>query len=47
MIVFSKDEFPDVYVPTVFETYVADIELDGAKVIIVDLNSQEILSFFF
>lgn len=27
LIVFSKDEFPEVYVPTVFETYVADIEV--------------------
>eukprot|EP00051_Salpingoeca_urceolata_P026325 m.476892 g.476892 ORF g.476892 m.476892 type:complete len:199 (+) comp20687_c0_seq1:248-844(+) len=27
LIVFSKDTFPDVYVPTVFENYVADIEV--------------------
>ena len=32
LIVFSKDEFPDVYVPTVFETYVADIEVDNTQV---------------
>lgn len=32
MIVFSKDQFPDVYVPTVFENYVADIEVDGKQV---------------
>ena len=32
MIVFSRDEFPSVYVPTVFETYVADIEVDGKQV---------------
>ena len=32
LIVFSKDEFPNVYVPTVFETYVADIEVDGKEV---------------
>jgi len=32
LIVFSKDEFPVEYVPTVFETYVADIELDGRPV---------------
>jgi Ras family protein A len=32
LIVFSKDEFPEVYVPTVFETYVADIEVDGVAV---------------
>lgn len=29
---FSKDQFPDVYVPTVFENYVADIEVDGKQV---------------
>lgn len=28
LIVFSKDQFPDVYVPTVFENYVADIEVN-------------------
>ena len=32
LIVFSKDEFPEEYVPTVFETYVADIEVDGRPV---------------
>ena len=32
LIVFSRDEFPDLYVPTVFETYVADIEVDGTPV---------------
>ena len=32
MIVFSKDEFPEEYVPTVFETYVADIEVDNQPV---------------
>ena len=35
LIVFSKDEFPEVYVPTVFENYVADIEVDNRQVIIV------------
>ena len=34
LIVFSKDEFPEVYVPTVFENYVADIEVDGTTFII-------------
>ncbi len=34
LIVFSKDQFPEVYVPTVFENYVADIEVDGKQVII-------------
>lgn len=33
LIVFSKDQFPEVYVPTVFENYVADIEVDGKQVI--------------
>ncbi|KAM9798027.1 rho-related GTP-binding protein RhoB-like [Neosynchiropus ocellatus] len=32
LIVFSKDEFPEVYVPTVFDTYVADIEVDNKQV---------------
>lgn len=32
LILFSKDEFPEVYVPTVFETYVADIEVDNKEV---------------
>lgn len=32
LIVFSRDEFPEVYVPTVFETYVADIVVDGVTV---------------
>jgi len=32
LIVFSRDEFPEAYVPTVFENYVADIEVDGKKV---------------
>ncbi|KAI6651693.1 rho GTPase 1 [Oopsacas minuta] len=29
LIVFSKDQFPEVYVPTVFENYVADITADS------------------
>ena len=33
LIVFSKDQFPEVYVPTVFENYVADIEVDGKQVL--------------
>merc|ERR1712241_94647 len=32
LIVYSKDQFPEVYVPTVFENYVADIEVDGKQV---------------
>ncbi|XP_017656494.1 transforming protein RhoA-like isoform X1 [Nannospalax galili] len=32
LIIFSKDQFPEVYVPTVFENYVADIELDEKQV---------------
>lgn len=32
LIVFSKDQFPEVYVLTVFENYVADIEVDGKQV---------------
>jgi len=32
LIVFTKDEFPEEYVPTIFETYVADIEVDERPV---------------
>ncbi|CAH8477309.1 unnamed protein product [Schistosoma turkestanicum] len=32
LIVFSKDQFPEVYVPTVFENYVADIEVDNKQI---------------
>jgi len=32
LIVFSKDEFPEEYNPTIFENYVADIEVDGRPV---------------
>ena len=32
LILFSKDQFPEVYVPTVFENYVADIEVDGRTI---------------
>jgi small GTP-binding protein len=36
LIVFSKDQFPEVYVPTVFENYVADIEVDSKQVMTTD-----------
>jgi len=32
LIVFSKNQFPEVYVPTVFENYVADIVVDGKQI---------------
>ncbi|KAI9142090.1 GTPase rho1 [Paraphysoderma sedebokerense] len=32
LIVFSKGTFPDKYVPTVFENYVADVTVDGKHV---------------
>ena len=32
LIVFSKGTFPEVYVPTVFENYVASIQVDGKNV---------------
>ena len=32
LIVYSKGQFPEVYVPTVFENYVADVEVDGRHV---------------
>ncbi|XP_076698034.1 rho-related GTP-binding protein RhoC-like isoform X3 [Callospermophilus lateralis] len=31
LIVFSTDQFPEVYFPTVFENYIADIEVDGKQ----------------
>jgi len=43
LVTFSKDQFPQVYVPTVFETYVADIEVDGkqAQLSLWDTAGQE------
>ncbi|KAJ7686533.1 small GTPase-binding protein [Mycena rosella] len=32
LIVFSKGKFPEIYVPTVFENYVADVDVDGQHV---------------
>lgn len=32
LIVFSKGAFPELYVPTVFENYVADVEVDGRRI---------------
>lgn len=32
LIVFSQDQFPEVYIPTVFEHYVSDIEIDGVQI---------------
>ena len=51
LIVFSKDQFPEVYVPTVFENYVADIEVDGKqvrkKIIRIELTSLSSFSSSF
>lgn len=41
LIVFSKDQFPEVYVPTVFENYVADIEVDSKQVTETAQMSQD------
>merc|ERR1711970_1664963 len=43
LIVFSKDQFPEEYIPTVFENYVSDIEVDGQQVELVlwDTAGQE------
>ncbi|KAM9666483.1 transforming protein RhoA-like isoform 1-T1 [Trichechus inunguis] len=43
LIVFSKNQFPDMYVPTVFENYVADIEVDRkqVKLALWDTDGQE------
>ena len=49
LIVFSKDQFPEVYVPTVFENYVADIEVDGKQVgskIYIKRNFSRFVKFF-
>lgn len=46
LIVFSKDQFPEVYVPTVFENYVADIEVDGKQVIFLLFCSESIRIYF-
>jgi len=32
LIVFSKGSFPELYVPTVFENYVAEVDIDGRTV---------------
>jgi len=32
LIVFSKDDFPRAYIPTVFDNYVAEVEVDGRLV---------------
>jgi len=32
LIVFHKGEFPEDYIPTVFENYVADVQVDGKRV---------------
>ncbi|MEE6513348.1 hypothetical protein FKM82_020921, partial [Ascaphus truei] len=43
LIVFSRNEFPESYIPTLFENYVADIEVDGKRVelILWDTAGQE------
>jgi GTPase SAR1 family protein len=49
LIVFSKDQFPEVYVPTVFENYVADIEVDGKQIELAlwDTGKLEFIYLFF
>ena len=32
LTVFTKDNFPELYVPKTFEGYVADLEVDGKQV---------------
>lgn len=48
LIVFSKDQFPEVYVPTVFENYIADIEVDGKQVCTFDtkVSSAKVMLAF-
>lgn len=47
LIVFSKDQFPEVYVPTVFENYIADIEVDGKQVSYPKIVLYTVLLFCF
>lgn len=47
LIVFSKDQFPEVYVPTVFENYIADIEVDSKQVGIDSLSPLKTNTFGF
>lgn len=47
LIVFSKDQFPEVYVPTVFENYVADIEVDGKQVRLLKFSLLKFSLFSF
>ena len=47
LIVFSKDQFPEVYVPTVFENYVADIEVDNKQVMSFKMKQGLKISNFF
>lgn len=46
LIVFSKDQFPEVYVPTVFENYVADIEVDGKQIELALWDTGKILFLY-
>ena len=43
LYVFSRDQYPEEYVPTVFETYVATIEIDKKEVVLAlwDTAGQE------
>ena len=43
LFVFSKKRFPETYVPTVFETYVTDIQVDGqhSELTLWDTAGQE------
>lgn len=43
LIVYARGQFPEVYVPTVFENYVADVSIDGrdVEVALWDTAGQE------
>ncbi|XP_053465697.1 ras-like GTP-binding protein O-RHO [Nycticebus coucang] len=41
LIVFSKDQFTEMYVPMVFQNYVADIEVDGKQKIFQNNGPQK------
>ena len=34
LLLFSKDQFPEFYMPTVCENHFADMELDGGQVVV-------------
>ena len=46
LIVFRKNQFPEVYVPVAFENCVADIEVDGKQVSAQQGNTKLFRKYF-